>query len=51
MQVVEIKKFDLVTTTEAIVQGVGRSHDTIIRRPFTVSVAVPHTDVWMHKSE
>ena len=31
MQLVEIKKLDLVTTTAAIAEGVGRDHDTIIK--------------------
>ncbi|WP_336662743.1 Rha family transcriptional regulator [Enterobacter roggenkampii] len=31
MQLVEIKKLDLVTNTAAIAEGVGRDHDTIIK--------------------
>lgn len=31
MQLVEIKKLDLVTNTAAISEGVGRDHDTIIK--------------------
>ncbi|EPG4896200.1 Rha family transcriptional regulator [Citrobacter koseri] len=31
MQLVEIKKLDLVTNTVAIAEGVGRDHDTIIK--------------------
>ena len=31
MQLVEIKKLDLVTNTDAIAKGVGRDHDTIIK--------------------
>ncbi|HFK7186582.1 TPA: Rha family transcriptional regulator [Serratia odorifera] len=31
MQLVEIKKFDLVTNSAAIADGVGRDHDTIIK--------------------
>lgn len=31
MQLVEIKKLDLVTNTAAIAEGVGRYHDTIIK--------------------
>ncbi|HDP9916995.1 TPA: Rha family transcriptional regulator [Escherichia coli] len=31
MQLVEIKKLDLVTNTSAIAEGVGRDHDTIIK--------------------
>lgn len=31
MQLVEIKKLDLVTNTAAIADGVGRDHDTIIK--------------------
>jgi phage regulator Rha-like protein len=31
MQLVEIKKLDLVTNTAAIAEGVGREHDTIIK--------------------
>ncbi|ELQ6021949.1 Rha family transcriptional regulator [Cronobacter turicensis] len=31
MQLVEIKKIDLVTNTDAIAKGVGRDHDTIIK--------------------
>lgn len=31
MQLVEIKKLDLVTNTAAIAKGVGRDHDTIIK--------------------
>ena len=31
MQLVEIKKLDLVTSTAAISEGVGRDHDTIIK--------------------
>ncbi|MCT8354745.1 MULTISPECIES: hypothetical protein [Photorhabdus] len=31
MQLVEIKKFDLVTNTVAISDGVEREHDTIIK--------------------
>lgn len=31
MQLVEIKKIDLVTNTAAIAEGVGRDHDTIIK--------------------
>ncbi|ENL4829926.1 Rha family transcriptional regulator [Salmonella enterica subsp. enterica serovar Teko] len=31
MQLVEVKKLDLVTSTAAIAEGVGRDHDTIIK--------------------
>jgi len=31
MQLVEIKKLDLITNTAAIAEGVGRDHDTIIK--------------------
>lgn len=31
MQLVEIKKLDLVTSTVAIADGVGRDHDTVIK--------------------